>query len=62
MPSTDFLSVAEVAQRLDVHVRTVHRWVRQGQLDGTKLGTGLRSAYMVTRESVQAMENRRSAA
>lgn len=61
MPIPDLLPVSEVAQILGVHIRTVHRWVQQGQLDGTKLGTGLRSAYMVTRESVIAMQHRRAA-
>ena len=62
MPSTDYLSVAEVASRIGVHVRTVHRWIQLGQLDASKLGTGLRSAYMVSRESVEAFESRRRAA
>ncbi len=32
------LTAAEVAEYLDVHLRTVHVWLREGKLRGAKAG------------------------
>ncbi len=50
---TTFLTVAEVAAELNVHVSTVYRLVRSGELAGIKVGTAVR----VRRSAVDAYIN-----
>lgn len=47
MPATDrtvsgYLTAAEVADRLEVHVESVRRWAREGKLDAVTLPSGRR--------------------
>lgn len=62
MTFPDLLPVADVAKRFGVNYRTVHRWIRQGHLVATKATPGHTSPWLITAESVAAMENRRAAA
>jgi excisionase family DNA binding protein len=43
--TTALLSSREVADRLGVGIRTVHRWAKSGQLTATKL-TGATSSWV----------------
>ncbi len=36
--ASDFLSIEEVATRLNVSGETIRRWVREGRLQGTRVG------------------------
>lgn len=62
MSKSDFVTVADTAQRLGCHVRTVHRLIKRGELDAVQAFAGLRAPYLVTLESVAAYENRQVAA
>lgn len=35
----ELLTVDEVAQRLKINAQTIRRWLREGRLNGTSLGT-----------------------
>lgn len=50
MPSEHYLSVEEVAQRLQLHVRTVRRYVRGGQLSAVRIG----KQYRIAEEDLEA--------
>ena len=47
-----WLSVGEVAERLRVHVETVRRWLRSGELRGAQLGG--KSGYRITEDDLEA--------
>lgn len=47
----EYMTVDEVADRLGVHPHTVRRWLRAGQLQGTKLSS--RAGYRIPREEVE---------
>lgn len=59
---TEFIGVSEAARLLGVDVRTVHRKIRRGELPGTKIGDGLRSAYIIDRQAVERYLATRDAA
>jgi excisionase family DNA binding protein len=40
MPNTELLTAREVADRLSVHVESVRRWTRQGDLAAVRLPSG----------------------
>ncbi|HCI78703.1 MAG TPA: hypothetical protein DHW02_03340, partial [Ktedonobacter sp.] len=46
-----YLTTDEIAQRLDVKVETVRRWVRQGKLPGLPLG---RAGYRIRQKDFDA--------
>ncbi len=62
MSKTDFATVADTAKRLGLHVRTIHRLIKRGELDAVQAFAGLRAPYLVTLESVEAYESRQVAA
>ncbi len=62
MSKTDFATVADTARRLGLHVRTVHRLIKRGDLDAVQAFDGLRAPYLVTLESIAAYESRQAAA
>jgi len=35
----ELVTVAELAERLRVHVKTVYRWIEQGKIEITRVGT-----------------------
>lgn len=53
------LTVTDVSERLNVHPKTVRRWLRDGRLKGTKLPTGQwgRGAWRVTEEDLREFLN-----
>lgn len=48
------LTIEQVADRLQVHPRTVQAWIRKGDLIGVRLGTGRTSAWRVEPAQLQA--------
>lgn len=52
MPNTELLTAQEVAQRLAVHVESVRRWTRQGDLRAVRLPSG---RYRYRAEDVTAL-------
>lgn len=40
MPNTELLTAQEVAQRLSVHVESVRRWTRRGEIPAVRLPSG----------------------
>jgi len=45
MPGSEYLTVAQVAEKLQVHPETVTRWIRQGTLRGILLSR--RAGYRI---------------
>lgn len=64
MPKTqhELVVTAEVAQRLGVDVRTVHRLVSAGRLTPAAKTPGIRGAYLFTPDEVDRVERERIAA
>lgn len=58
----DFLSVAEVAKRLNVTSRTVARWIAEGEFPGSfQVNPGVKnSSYLIPRKSYEIFEAKRS--
>lgn len=52
MPNTELLTAQEVADRLAVHVESVRRWTRQGDLSAVRLPSG---RYRYRSEDVDTM-------
>jgi excisionase family DNA binding protein len=47
-----WLTVEQVAERLQVHIETVRRWIRSGDLPGVRLGR--RAGYRVKAADLDA--------
>jgi excisionase family DNA binding protein len=59
MDKASTLTVAEVAERLNVHPTTVQRWVRLGHFPGAyKKGPGRNSPYIVPETDIAAFEEK----
>ena len=54
-----YYTLDEIAQRLNVSYRTVHRWVQAKELSAYKLGTEWRVAERDLQEFLQARKIRR---
>ncbi len=54
----EYLSVEDIAARLDVHAQTVRRWLKSGQLKGMPFGgrTGWRVAESDLQEFLENMK------
>lgn len=52
--SPDFLSVAQAAAELHITERAVRHRIKAGALPAQKLGSGRTSAYVITREALEA--------
>lgn len=50
----EWLTVAEVVAELKLHEETVRRWIREGRLPATSLGTS-RSGYRVRRSDLDRL-------
>lgn len=59
MPNLDLIPTSEAAALLGVHVRTVHRHVRAGDLTPTVKVPGLRGALMFDRRDVELLRLKR---
>lgn len=51
-----YLTVPEVAERLDVNEETVRRWLRSGQLEGALLSR--KAGWRITPEAIDQMMER----
>jgi excisionase family DNA binding protein len=58
MAEKQLLTVEQVAERLQVHPKTVQAWIRKGDLVGVRLGTGRTSAWRVEQDQLQAFIER----
>jgi excisionase family DNA binding protein len=56
MQETEWLTVAEIAERLKVSDQVVRRWLRRGDLEGTDLGG--RAGYRVKASDLAAFLER----
>jgi excisionase family DNA binding protein len=59
MPNTELLTAQQVADRLSVHVESVRRWTRQGDLAAVRLPSG---RYRYRAEDVTALVQSTTAA
>ena len=57
MADKQMLTLTDVAERLQVHIDTVRRWVREGELPAYQLGT--RAGYRVKMSDFQAFLEKR---
>lgn len=48
----EFLTVKQVAERLDVRQETVRRWINEGKLKGTMIG-GTKTGYRILASEVE---------
>ncbi|MGD9724770.1 MAG: helix-turn-helix domain-containing protein [Pirellulales bacterium] len=48
------LTIEQVADRLQVHPRTVQAWLRSGELAGIRLGSGRTAAWRIEPSALQA--------
>ena len=59
MAKKDLFSVAEIAERLDVHITTVQSWIRAGHFPNAyHKGPGRTSAYVVPAKDVLEFEKK----
>jgi transposase-like protein len=59
MNSNCFLTVAEIAKRFDVHISTVHVWIRAGHFpNARRKGPGKKSPFVVPESDVIALERK----
>lgn len=58
MPNTELLTAQQVAERLSVHVESVRRWTRQGDLAAVRLPSG---RYRYRTQDVTALIEGRAA-
>ena len=55
MTDERWLTVAQIAERLQVHQETVRRWLRDGRLEGRNLGG--KGGYRVRERDLEAFMN-----
>lgn len=53
VPADKLLTVQDIADRLQVHTETVLRWLREGQLEGFRLGSN-RAGWRVSEDQLDA--------
>ena len=58
MSEERLLTVEQVAERLQVHIETVRRWLRSGELEGRDLGH--RVGYRVRESDLEEFIERRA--
>ena len=51
MTGTRWLTVAQIAEELQVHQETVRRWLRDGRLEGKNFGG--KSGYRIRQEDLE---------
>src|SRR6266480_1859568 len=56
--SQELYSVEQVAERLNLHVRTVRNYVREGRLKAVRIG----KQYRIARENLEALTGRSASA
>jgi excisionase family DNA binding protein len=57
MADEEMLTLVDVAEHLQVHIDTVRRWVREGELPAYQLGA--RAGYRVKRSDFRAFLDKR---
>ena len=57
----DYLNVAQAAAELRITERAVRHRIKAGTLPASKLGNGRTSAYVITREALEAARNQDAA-
>ena len=62
MPHIELLPTRDVAARLGVHPRTVHRWVRSGALVPAQVLPGYRGDYLFEEAEIERVLADRSPA
>lgn len=55
MQDDQWLTVAQVAERLQVHEESVRRWLRQGRLEGRNFGG--RTGYRISQSALHTFLN-----
>lgn len=55
--NADLISTAELAKELGVHVRTIHRMVKRGQLSTHLRAPGEKGAWLFLREDVERLKD-----
>ena len=53
------LTVEQVAEELKVHPKRVYKWIQDGELAATDLGTRARPNYRVSRSDLNDFKRRR---
>jgi len=53
------LTVAQVAEELQVHPKRVYKWIQNGELVATDLGTRARHNYRINRSDLNDFKQRR---
>ncbi len=53
------LTVEQVAEELKVHPKRVYKWIQNGELAATDLGTRARRNYRVSRSDLNEFKRRR---
>lgn len=61
MKNNDFLTVEQVADKLQVHWQTVLNYIKNGKLKALKLGKGYRISQKDLEKFVQANQTRQKA-
>jgi excisionase family DNA binding protein len=56
MATKDLLTTAQVAKRLGVDVRTIHRWVKRGTLTPALKATGIRGPLFFDEDDVKRLK------
>ena len=51
MSDQQWLTVAQIAEQLQVHHETVRRWLRDGRLEGKNFG--VKSGYRIRRQDLE---------
>jgi excisionase family DNA binding protein len=51
----EFLTIKEVAVIFSCHPNTIRRAVKLGHIIGLRLGTGKRSPYRISKQSIQSI-------
>ena len=53
-PDEEYLSVAEIANQLHIHIETVRRWIKSGQLPAIEIG----GRYRILKDDLQTFLNK----
>jgi excisionase family DNA binding protein len=53
------LTVEQVAKELQVHTRSVYKWIQAGELPAMDLGSGGKHSYRISRSDLEDFKRRR---
>lgn len=57
----EILTARQVADELKVHIGRVYKWIQDGELVATDLGTAARHNYRITRTALEDFTQKRRA-